>query len=114
MKAGRQHRIPISTHAMDLLRYRERHHLGCEFVFSTRPDVELSDMTLTKVLRDNRISSDVPGRVARAHGFRSNFRDWASKNAYVRDLAERALAHTIKYTTRPLITAGINSNSEEP
>lgn len=31
-----------------------------------------------------------------AHGFRSSFRDWASENGYPRDLAERALAHTVK------------------
>jgi len=34
--------------------------------------------------------------IATAHGFRSSFRDWASEHAYSRDLAERALAHTIK------------------
>ena len=28
-------------------------------------------------------------------GFRSSFRDWASEQGYPRDLAERALAHTI-------------------
>ncbi|WP_442792367.1 tyrosine-type recombinase/integrase, partial [Ralstonia sp. AU12-08] len=39
--------------------------------------------------------SDTPGRIATAHGFRSSFRDWASENGYARDLAERALAHTV-------------------
>lgn len=99
MKAGRQHRVPICTQTIDLLRDRERHHLGGDLIFSTRANVELSDMTLTKVLRDHRIPSDVPGRVATAHGFRSSFRDWASENGYMRDLAERALAHTVKNAT---------------
>ncbi len=34
--------------------------------------------------------------MATAHGFRSSFRDWASENGYARDLAERALANTIR------------------
>jgi integrase len=59
----------------------------------------ISDMTLTKVLRDNKIASDVPGRFATAHGFRSSFRDWASENGYARDHAEKALAHAIKSAT---------------
>ena len=99
MKAGRQHRVPLSEQAIKLLRYREQNHLGGKLIFSTRRDVELSDMTLTKVLRDNHIQSDVVERVATAHGFRSTFRDWASENSYARDLAERALAHTIKSAT---------------
>ena len=56
----------------------------------------LTDMALTKFLRDKKTVSDVAGRHATAHGFRSSFRDWASENGYPRDLAERALAHTIK------------------
>ncbi|WP_018425573.1 MULTISPECIES: phage integrase central domain-containing protein [Paraburkholderia] len=39
--------------------------------------------------------SDTPGRTATLHGFRSSFRDWASEQGYARDLAERALAHTV-------------------
>ena len=55
----------------------------------------LAHMTLTAMLRRVGAPSDTPGRVATAHGFRSSFRDWASENGYARDLAERALAHTI-------------------
>lgn len=39
---------------------------------------------------------DIHGRIATAHGFRSSFRDWASENGYPREVAERALAHTVK------------------
>jgi integrase len=35
-------------------------------------------------------------RIATAHGFRSSFRDWCSEHQYPRDLAERALAHTVQ------------------
>lgn len=50
-------------------------------------------MTLTALLRRVKAKSDTPDRVATAHGFRSSFRDWASH--YARDMAERALAHTV-------------------
>ena len=53
-------------------------------------------MTLTALLRRVGASSATPGRVATAHGFRSSFRDWCSEQGYARDLAERALAHTVK------------------
>ena len=53
-------------------------------------------MVLTGFLRDRKAHSGDPGRIATAHGFRSSFRDWASENGFPRDLAERALAHTIQ------------------
>jgi integrase len=53
-------------------------------------------MTLTKFLCDNEIVSDTSGRVATAQGFRSSFRDWASENGHPKDVAERALAPTVK------------------
>jgi integrase len=53
-------------------------------------------MVLTKFLRDHKVPSSEAGRIATAHGFRSSFRDWASESGYPRDLAERALAHTVK------------------
>ena len=62
---------------------------------SPRDDKVLSDMALTSFLRRVKALSDTPGRVATAHGFRSSFRDWASEHGYARDLAERALAHTV-------------------
>jgi integrase len=52
-------------------------------------------MILTKFLRDKEVESSEPGRTATAHGMRASFRDWALENGHARDLAERALAHTI-------------------
>ena len=67
-----------------------------ELVFpSPRDQVELSDMVLTSFLRREEALSDTATRVATAHGFRSSFRDWCSEHGYARDLAERALAHTV-------------------
>ena len=58
MKAKRPHRVALSDQAIAILEYRARNHLGGEFVFSTRKDVKMSDMTMTKVLRDNNVASD--------------------------------------------------------
>lgn len=98
MKAGMLHRVPLSEQAIQLL---EKRAALCDgsLVFSNRSDTPLSDMTLTKQLRTCKFPSDTPGRIATAHGFRSSFRDWASENGYPRDLAERALAHTIHNAT---------------
>ncbi|MGO2335795.1 tyrosine-type recombinase/integrase [Providencia sp.] len=95
MKAGIQHRVPLSDQAISLLHSLKGLH--DELVFpSPRKQVVLSDMVLTAFLRRTKAPSDNPNRVATAHGFRSTFRDWCSEHGYSRDLAERALAHTVK------------------
>lgn len=95
MKAKTTHRVPLSTHALQLLELQRGLH--DELVFpSVRDQVELSDMALTALLRRLKAPSDTPGRVATAHGFRSSFRDWCSEMGFSRDLAERSLAHTIR------------------
>jgi integrase len=96
MKARAVHRVPLAPRALDILQRMKAQADGAPFVFVSRRGTALSDMTLTKILRDAGISSDTPGRAATVHGFRSSFRDWASEHAYPRDLAERALAHTIR------------------
>lgn len=98
MKAGIAHRVPLSDQVVLLL--QDLAKLDAELVFpSIRARRSLSDMTLTVLLRRAKAPSDTPGRFATAHGFRSSFRDWCSENGYARDLAERALAHTIKDQT---------------
>jgi integrase len=58
-------------------------------IFPSKTGKPLSDMTLTKVLRDMGIDA-VP------HGFRSGFKDWAAEVAKARDdVSEAALAHAI-------------------
>lgn len=96
MKAGVAHRIPLSERAMAILRLRKEEEAFSPFVFPSRNTTPLSDMALTKAIRDAKVQSDTPGRIATAHGFRSSFPGWASENGYSRDVAERALAHTIK------------------
>jgi len=88
MKAGKEHRVPLSDAALALLRALPK-MAGSELVFPAPRGGELSDMTLTAVLR----RMEVP---AVPHGFRSTFRDWAAeRTSYPRDVAEMALAHAI-------------------
>jgi integrase len=99
MKMKSIHRVPLSAQALAILRLQATQRGASPLVFPSRRNTPVSDMTLTKVLRDAEIPSDTPGRFATAHGFRSSFRDWASENNYPRDLAEKALAHTIGNAT---------------
>lgn len=96
MKAKINHRVPLSKRAVEILELRKSISPKSSLVFPSPRGKVLTDMALTKFLRDHKAISDEPGRVATAHGFRSSFRDWASETGVPRDLAERALAHTIR------------------
>lgn len=95
MKARTAHRVPLSARAVEVLEAQRKLHPKTDLVFPAPRGGVLSDMVLTKFLRDHCAQSGDKNRVATAHGFRSSFRDWASEHGYARDLAERALAHTI-------------------
>ncbi|HDR8934521.1 tyrosine-type recombinase/integrase [Burkholderia vietnamiensis] len=95
MKAKEPHRVPLSKHALLLVKAIKERQLHDTLVFPSPREKVLSDMTLTALLRRVKAESDTLGRFATAHGFRSSFRDWASEHGYARDLAERALAHTV-------------------
>jgi integrase len=89
MKAAREHRVPLSAQAVEILRQMEQGRLG-EFVFpGMRSGRPLSVMALEMVLR--RMKADVT-----VHGFRSAFRDWAGERTHFpREVAEAALAHLV-------------------
>ena len=88
MKAGKEHRVPLSAAAMALLATLPQGGPG-DIVFKAQRGGMLSDMTLSAVLRRM-------GELAVPHGFRSTFRDWAAERTnYPRDVAEMALAHAI-------------------
>jgi len=94
MKAQVQHRVPLSSRTIEILKNQQGMH--DKFVFpSPRDQKELSDMVLTSFLRRVKAKSETDERCATAHGFRSSFRDWCSENGFSRDLAERSLAHTV-------------------
>jgi integrase len=76
MKAGREHRVPLSPAALAIP--------------SARYGKPLSDMTLAAVLK----RLEVPVTV---HGFRSSFRDWAEEaTSFPHEVKEAALAHTVR------------------
>jgi integrase len=94
MKGGREHRIPLSGPAFDILREMAQVRVSNEpdaLVFPGRDAGRpLSDMSLTAVLRRMGLSE------LTAHGFRSSFRDWAAETtAYPAELVEMALAHAV-------------------
>lgn len=96
MKTGIPHRVPLAQNVIDLLVVMKSHsYIHTPLIFPSPRGKVLSDMTLTAFLRRTQAESDITGRPATAHGFRSSFRDWASENGYARDLAERALSHTV-------------------
>ena len=90
MKAGREHRIPLSEPALAILE-KLRAASTCAFVFpSPRGARKLSHVAMQQVL--SRMGVDG----ATVHGFRSAFRDWAGNETHFpREVAEAALAHTV-------------------
>jgi integrase len=94
MKAGREHRVPLSTRAIDLLKGLDAARDGetakpSDPVFAGAKGKPLSGMAMAMLLR--RMGSAVT-----AHGFRSAFRDWASEiTGFPHEVCEMALAHTI-------------------
>ncbi len=91
MKAKREHRIPLSARAVEILREAEKVADGAGFVFpGTRRGKPLSDMTLSKLVKELGFNADV-------HGFRTSFRMWAQERTNApREVAEAALSHTIR------------------
>lgn len=88
MKAAKAHRVPLSGAATALLKALPR-VAGNSLVFPAPRGGQLSDMTLTAVLR--RMKVDVV-----PHGFRSTFREWAGEaTGYPREVIEHALAHQL-------------------
>lgn len=108
MKAGADHRVALSSAAVELLKSLPRTH---ELVFPTVTGKALSDMSISATMR--RMQADAEEAAAKAgqpveqagwrdersgkpavpHGLRSSFRDWAAEQGWDRDLAEIALAH---------------------
>ncbi len=89
MKAKREHRVPLSNIAIDILKALER-NVKSKLVFeSTKAGKPLSDMALTAVMRRMKVDA-VP------HGMRSSFRNWsAEETSYPNEVCEMALAHTV-------------------
>ena len=84
MKAGREHRVPLSPRALAIL---ER-----------MAGIRTGDLVFAGQRRRRPLSNSSMSRLCRAgvtiHGFRSAFRDWAGEEtSFPREIAEQALAH---------------------
>jgi len=91
MKAGREHRVPLSQRALKIVKAMHGDRSG-DFVFAgQKPGTPLSVMALEMVLRRMKIGN------ATVHGFRSAFRDWAAEcTNFTNEVCEAALAHVIE------------------
>lgn len=93
MKSGREHRVPLSQPALDVVANAAKlwgTDPGKPIFHGQRPGKSLSNMAFLMLLR----------RMGRpeltAHGFRSTFRDWAGNETETsREVAEAALAHVV-------------------
>ncbi len=90
MKAGKEHRVPLSPRAVEIIRELETVKRN-EFVFpGEKPGRHLSNMSMLMLLRRMK-----RGELT-VHGFRSTCRDWAAeKTSFPNFVAEMALAHAI-------------------
>lgn len=109
MKMGKEHRVPLSSAAVAMLKALPRLDDN-PLVFPAARGGMLSDMTLSATMRRmHQAAVDAAGgdeaagyldprnkRPAVPHGLRSTFRDWvAERTTYPGDMAEVALAHKI-------------------
>ena len=90
MKAEREHRVPLSPRAVEVLGEAQAlRSKRSDLVFRGRRGA-LADSAVTHMLR--RVGID-----ATAHGFRASFRVWAQERTNIpREVCEAALAHTLK------------------
>lgn len=96
MKAHREHRVPLSERAAEILKaafkLTAKHDAG-DLVFPTAKGKAYSDMVFTALIR--RLGYEFT-----VHGFRSSFRDWAGETTgHPRDVIEAALAHQLQDKT---------------
>lgn len=90
MKSGKEHRVPLSPRAVEILNELSKAKQG-DFIFpGQRGKTPLSEMALELLLRR------LDAKPYTVHGFRSTFRDWAGEAThYPREVCESALAHTV-------------------
>ena len=90
MKAGKEHRVPLSDAALAIVAELAEHRQG-DFVFPGGvPGKPLCNMAMLQLVK-KRMKRDIT-----PHGFRSSFRDWAAERTnFPAEVAEMALAHTV-------------------
>ena len=97
MKAGVEHRVPLSQQALEVLgeAFGLHDQSGLVFPSPMKRKSQMSDMTLTKVLRSTGLAER-----ATVHGFRSSFKNWTLERTDAPwAVSEAALAHTLGNST---------------
>ena len=90
MKMNREHRVPLSPRAVEVLDAARSLADGNPLVFPNRWGNHIKDTFLSQLLKELDIAA-VP------HGFRSSFRDWAAEETdHPREVVEAALAHVVR------------------
>ncbi|MBU3261726.1 integrase arm-type DNA-binding domain-containing protein [Roseovarius sp. PS-C2] len=90
MKAKKAHRVPLSGRALEILKEAEALRGASGLVFPSARDKPLSDMTLSKLVKEQ-------GFDVHVHGFRTSFKTWAQEQTnFPNEVSEAALAHVVK------------------
>jgi integrase len=91
MKMNQTHVVPLAPPAIEILKRRWEARMSDDgLVFCSKPKKAISDMTMTKVLRDDDLDSIT------VHGFRSTFTDWAAETTSTpKEVVDKALAHKL-------------------
>lgn len=99
IKAGREHRVPLSSAALKVLKSQKGQ--DSTYVFpGTRKGKPLNNIAMLKYVQKS-------GKDVTVHGFRSTFRDWAAEcSSHPREVAEMALAHRIGDATEQAYQRG--------
>ena len=102
MKADREHRVPLSAEALKIIKEMEpfRRHTD-NFIFPGQAHAKpISEASLLKVVKQQ-------DKTLTVHGFRSTFRDWcAEQTSFPREVAEAALAHSVRDKTEAAYQRG--------
>lgn len=88
-KEKRKFRVPLPSRAIDILCEAEALSDGKGLVFPSATGKTLSDMTLSKLVKELGFDADI-------HGFRTSFRTWGQERTdFPREVQEAALAHKV-------------------
>ena len=90
-KGKREHRVPLSGSALELLA-RAREHSSAGLIFPSRKGGEISSTAFSLMFRKLEVKATL-------HGMRSAFRTWCAENGVSREVAEASIAHVVKDRT---------------
>ena len=88
MKAGREHRVPLSPAALTVLDVARQHAHGGALIFPNTRGGTMAGNSAARLLR----TLGAPGT---PHGFRGAFRSWTADKGIAREVAETCLAHAV-------------------